>query len=180
MNLSFFDYVLAMTGSFMAGAINTLAGNGSVITLSILTDLVGLPGNIANGTNRVGVFLQSAASSRGFAKNKMLDITKSRHIIILTIIGAIMGVYTATIVSNAQFLTVFKYLLIVMLLVVLINPERWLIEAGIKKKNYHTGFLFPLFSCLDFMVVSFKWEWVFFFLLYLYFCPNIVLWKPML
>lgn len=137
MNLSFFDYVLAMTGSFMAGAINTLAGNGSVITLSILTDLIGLPGNIANGTNRVGVFLQSAASSRGFAKNKMLDITKSRHIIILTIIGAIMGVYTATIVSNAQFLTVFKYLLIVMLLVVLINPERWLIEAGIKKKLPH-------------------------------------------
>ena len=109
MNLSFFDYVLAMTGSFMAGAINTLAGNGSVITLSILTDLVGLPGNIANGTNRVGVFLQSAASSRGFAKNKMLDITKSSHIIILTVIGAILGVYTATIVSNAQFLIVFKY-----------------------------------------------------------------------
>ena len=43
MNLTLYEYILAMTGSFIAGAINTLAGNGSVITLSILTGLIGLP-----------------------------------------------------------------------------------------------------------------------------------------
>lgn len=108
----------------------------------------------------------------------MLDITKSRHIIILTIIGAIMGVYTATIVSNAQFLTVFKYLLIVMLLVVLINPERWLIEAGIKKLPHWISV--PAFLLLGFYGGFIQMGMGIFFLLYLYFCPNIVLWKPML
>ena len=61
---------IAVIGGFVAGVINTLAGNGSVITLSILTEVMGLPGNIANATNRVGVLLQGIASSTGFIKNK--------------------------------------------------------------------------------------------------------------
>ncbi len=133
MDLTMYEYILAMIGSFVAGAINTLAGNGSVIVLSILTDLVGLPGNVANGTNRVGILFQAIGSSSGFAKNKMLDLGKSRSIIILTIIGAIVGVYTATIVSNEQFLFVFKYLMVVMLLVIMVKPERWLRDTNIRK-----------------------------------------------
>ncbi|MFZ1751834.1 MAG: sulfite exporter TauE/SafE family protein [Saprospiraceae bacterium] len=132
MDLSIFQYVVALVGSFIAGAINTLAGNGSVITLSILTDLIGLPGNLANGTNRVGVLLQTAGSARGFAKNKMIDFTTSNHIIIWTVLGAIIGVYFATIISNDQFLFVFKYLMILMLLTILVKPERWLKNAEVK------------------------------------------------
>ena len=56
-------YLLALVGSFVAGAINTLAGNGSAITLTILTEVLGLPGTVANGTNRVGIATQSLASS---------------------------------------------------------------------------------------------------------------------
>lgn len=131
MNLSLIEYTLAMTGSFVAGAINTLAGNGSVITLSILTDLIGLPANVANGTNRVGVLLQAAGSGKGFAKNKVTDLSKSKHIIFLTIIGAIVGVLVATQVSNDQFMFVFKYLMIIMLLVILVKPERWLQDSDV-------------------------------------------------
>jgi uncharacterized membrane protein YfcA len=133
MDLTLFEYAIALTGSFMAGAVNTLAGNGSVITLSILTDLIGLPGNVANGTNRVGVLFQTIGSSSGFAKNKMIDLGKSKSIIILTILGAILGVFTAISVSNEQFLFVFKYLMLVMLLMVLVKPEKWLRTTEIKK-----------------------------------------------
>ena len=149
MNLTLFEYILAMAGSFIAGAINTLAGNGSVITLSILTDLIGLPGNMANGTNRVGVLLQAAGSGTGFAKNKMIDLAKSRDIILLTIIGAIGGVYTATIVSNEQFLAVFKYLMIIMLLIILVKPERWLTPSGLKN-NLSYWISIPAFLALGF------------------------------
>ena len=109
MDLSIWDYICVLVGCFVVGAINTLAGNDSVIALSILTDLVGLPANLANGTNRVGVLLQAAGSSTGFAKRKMIDLAASKDIIILTVVGAMGGVYTATIVSNEQFLFVFKY-----------------------------------------------------------------------
>ena len=116
-------------GSFIAGCINTLAGNGSAITLTILTEMLGLPPNVANGTNRVGIVAQGTASSWVFYKNKMLDLGRDRLLIITTTLGAVLGVYVATIVSNEQFKTVFSYLLVVMLFVILIKPKRWLRET---------------------------------------------------
>ena len=60
MQLEWYHYLIAILGSALAGSINTLAGNGSAITLTILTEPIGLPGNLANGTNRIGIFTQSA------------------------------------------------------------------------------------------------------------------------
>ena len=147
-DLTNFQFLLAFVGSFFAGAINTLAGNGSLITLTLLTELVGLPGNLANGTNRVGVFLQSAASSFGFRKHKLLDIKKSKTIIIWTMIGAISGVYVATIVSNDQFMFVFKYLMVLMLIVILVKPERWIHSSEPLKLPYWISI--PAFFALGF------------------------------
>ena len=122
-------YLIAVVGSFVAGCINTLAGNGSAITLTILTELLGLPPNVANGTNRVGIVAQGTASSWVFHKNKMLDWRRDKLLIVTTTIGAVFGVYLATMVSNDQFKTVFSYLMVVMLLVILIKPKRWLRET---------------------------------------------------
>jgi uncharacterized membrane protein YfcA len=121
--------VIAVLGGFLAGVINTLAGNGSAITLTIFTELMGLPGNIANATNRVGVLLQGIASSTGFIKNKKYaNVPNANLYIVISVIGAIIGVYAAMKISNDQFRQVFRYLLLVMLLVILVNPKRWLIK----------------------------------------------------
>ena len=124
-------YLIAIVGSFIAGCINTLAGNGSAITLTILTEVLGLPPNLANGTNRIGIVTQGAASSWIFYKHKMLDFRRDRLVITMTIIGAIAGVWTATEVSNEQFKTVFSYMMVVMLLVILVNPKRWLRQTDL-------------------------------------------------
>jgi len=122
-------YVIAVIGSTLAGAINTLAGNGSAITLTILTELMGLPGNLANGTNRVGIFTQSAAGVYAFHRNEKLDVNRSRIYIVLTSIGAVAGILFATQVSNEQFMSVFKVLMVLMLVVILVKPSRWLRET---------------------------------------------------
>ena len=59
MELEVYHYVIAIVGGLFAGILNTLAGNGSAITLTILTELLQLPGNLANGTNRVGIVIQT-------------------------------------------------------------------------------------------------------------------------
>lgn len=128
-------YIIAILGGFMAGCINTLAGNGSAITLTILTEVLGLPGNLANGTNRLGVFSQSAAASFAFYKNGKIDWKRSRLVVVLTTVGAIAGVLVAIWVSNEQFMEVFKYLMVVMLLVVLVKPKRWLREVTVEQKT---------------------------------------------
>ncbi len=142
--------IIAVLGGLLAGIINTLAGNGSAITLSIFTELMGLPGNMANGTNRVGVLFQSAASSAGFIKNdRYSNLSNSKIHIITAVIGAVIGVYVAMSISNDQFKLIFKYLLLVMLLVILVNPKRWLIKTS--ENAIHNPWLsIPAFWALGF------------------------------
>jgi uncharacterized membrane protein YfcA len=129
-----FLYSVAVLGGFLAGIINTLAGNGSAITLSILTELLGLPGNMANGTNRVGIMAQGITSTYAFHKNNKLNIKRSKDIIATTFIGAILGVLVAISVSNEQFKFVFKFLMVVMFFVILIKPSRWFKETDLEYK----------------------------------------------
>jgi uncharacterized protein len=124
--------VIAFSGAFIAGMINALAGNGSVITLTILTELLGLPGNIANGTNRVGVLMNAAGAMTGFAGKRDMEYRRYLKYILPVIFGALIGTIVATQVTHAQFMGVFKVLMIVMLIVILVKPERWLITHAEK------------------------------------------------
>lgn len=147
-NLSAAQYLIALSGSFLAGAINTLAGNGSIITLSILTDVMGIPANMANATNRVGIFLQSAGSVTGFSRHKQYTLQKSTSILLLTLAGSVLGVIMALWVSNEQFLFVFRYLMVVMLVIILVKPERWLHEN--EKSALPRTLSYPVFLILGF------------------------------
>ncbi|MDX2175780.1 MAG: TSUP family transporter, partial [Candidatus Sumerlaeia bacterium] len=59
---------LALLGAagLVGGFVNTLAGGGSLVTLPALL-LLGLPADVANATNRVGVLAQSVVAARGLA-----------------------------------------------------------------------------------------------------------------
>lgn len=122
------QYILLISGGFIAGCINTLAGYGSIICLTILMDVIGLPATIANGSNRLNVLSTGLIGSYIFHKNGKLDLKKGRIYIAITVIGAIIGIYIATIISNEAFKDIFKYLVIILFAMLLINPKRWLKE----------------------------------------------------
>ena len=149
MDYTLAEYSIIIFGSFIAGCINTLAGSGSAITLAILTEVMGLPGNIANGSNRVGVVAQGSMTSYVFYKNGKLDFKESKLIILLISVGALIGVYVATHISNDQFREVFKYLMISMLLIILIRPKRWLTANNVSIAQ-PTILTAPLFIALGF------------------------------
>lgn len=143
------QFAIAVGGGFIAGSINTLAGNGSAITLTILTEVLGLSPNLANGTNRIGVFMQSAAAARAFWRHGMLDLRRDGRYVVLITLGALWGVWVATRVSNEQFRTVFSYLMVVMLVVVLVNPKRWLRHTEVHRRP-PMWLAVPLFLALGF------------------------------
>lgn len=147
--MEWYIYFIAIAGGLVAGVINTLSGFGSAITLTILSEMMGLPGNIANGSNRIGVVAQGLSGSYGFYKNGRLEIKKHRLLLSCCFIGAMLGVYVAIIVSNEQFKTVFKYLMIAVFFVLLIKPKRWLNPPDAEAK-INPWFAIPLFLALGF------------------------------
>ena len=120
------EIIIAIAGGFIAGIINTLAGNGSAITLTILTEVLGLPPNVANGTNRVGILAQSVTSSVEFKRKGVLSMALMRPLLVPVLAGAFVGVSLAVTISNEGFRQIFGLLLIFLLITILIKPKRWL------------------------------------------------------
>lgn len=134
MDISLLDIIISVIGGFVAGGINTLAGFGSIITLSIYTEILGLPLVMANGTNRVNVFSNTSMASYVFYKNGKLDLKNHSLTIVIIFIFSIIGVYIAANISNEDFKSVFKYLLLFLLPIIIINPKRWIIKTDQKRK----------------------------------------------
>jgi len=130
MELEIYHYVIAIIGGFVAAIMNTLAGYGSIITLTILMDVLGLPANMANGTNRVNILANSIAGVVGYQRNGKLDLSNGKWILIAVCLGAVFGVLLAVNVSNDQFRAVFKYLIVVLFLSIVVKPKRWIRETS--------------------------------------------------
>jgi len=144
-----YQYNIAIVGGLAAGVINTLAGNGSAITLTILTEVLGLPPNVANGSNRIGVLFQSWTGSYAFHQGGKLPLKRSLKFIIPSVIGALLGVWVAVTVSNEAFKEVFRYLMILLLFVILIKPKRWLRPTDTEAKH-SLIWVIPVYLALGF------------------------------
>jgi uncharacterized membrane protein YfcA len=110
---------------FIAGFVNTLAGSGSLITLPILI-LLGLPANVANGTNRVGVLIQNIVAVATFRRRGALHATGTWKLIVPTVLGSVAGAELAVDLDEALLRRIIGMLMLVMLAVMLARPGRWI------------------------------------------------------
>ena len=106
------DSILILVGT-IAGFINTVAGGGSVIVLPALIIFIGLPAGIANGTNRVGIIIQTLFSAWGF-KSKGVSpfvLGKKKSIILglITLIGAVIGAEIAIDIPEKLFTKILSF-----------------------------------------------------------------------
>lgn len=126
MEISWYLYPLAILAGILAGIINTLAGSGSLVTLAML-DAMGIPANIANATNRVGVALQNIVGIATFRQSGNMQLgSESVWLIGPALIGAGLGAWLASILDAAAMRQIIGYIMIIMLVVILIKPNRWL------------------------------------------------------
>lgn len=112
---------------FIAGFINTLAGSGSLLTLPVLI-LLGLPANVANGTNRVGVTVQNIVAVAAFRQHGALDVRGTWLLVVPSVLGSLLGAMLAVDLDEALLRRVIGALMLAMLIVMLIKPERWIDE----------------------------------------------------
>lgn len=122
LDVSWLFYVLLVGTGLIAGVINTLAGGGSNLTLPALM-IMGLPADIANATNRIGVFLQCLVGVKGFDRHGKLERSDIGPILIPTLIGSGIGALCASFLPATYLKPVLLISMVVMALIILVKPS---------------------------------------------------------
>ncbi|MBN1118954.1 MAG: sulfite exporter TauE/SafE family protein [Bacteroidales bacterium] len=112
----FLMFVVLFFAGAVANFINIMAGGGSVITLGIMM-LLGIDPSVANGTNRISVFVGAGAGATAYKSEKFTDLKQSLIFSLCAIPGAIIGsVYSVSIEDE-----LFKNLIALVMIFVLIT-----------------------------------------------------------
>jgi len=124
--MTIFEISALIIGGALVGFINTLAGGGSIISLSILMYVMGLPANVANGTNRIAITLQTFTASFNFKKQEVLDWKKGLKLGVPSVIGSIVGAWIAVDIDEKVFERAMAIIMILMLGFIFYKPQIWL------------------------------------------------------
>ncbi len=127
--MDWYVYPILIAAGFGCGFINILAGSGSLITLPVLI-FIGLPVNVANGTNRVAILFQNIVGVSRFHRSGMLDFRQGLKLALPAVIGGILGAQIAVNLDQRTMEITIGILMIVMLISLLIKPKRWLEGRG--------------------------------------------------
>lgn len=107
------DAALLVGGGLVAGVVNTLAGGGSLVSVPLLV-LLGLPGNLANGTNRVGVLFQSAVASWRFGAEGVPGLRRALPVLLPVGAGSLLGAWGIAQLPDESFERAFGFVMLLL------------------------------------------------------------------
>ncbi|MBU0488075.1 MAG: sulfite exporter TauE/SafE family protein [Bacteroidetes bacterium] len=121
-----FDIILILVLSgIVVGFINTLAGSGTIISITVLT-MLGMPVAMANGTHRIAVLMQNLVAVGSAHKHKVLDWKKGWILAIPTTVGSVVGAYIAVEINHELFEKIIGVAMLVMMFMMFYKPDKWL------------------------------------------------------
>ena len=123
--MEWYLYLVVVAVGIVAGIINTLAAGGSLLTLPVLMAL-GLPPNMANGTNRIAILLQNVVGVRQFHKEKVMDFPSGFKLGIPAAAGAIAGAFIAVNLNDEVMKLAIAGVMILVFFLILLKPNRWI------------------------------------------------------
>lgn len=139
--------ILALIGTgIAAGFINTTAGGGSILTIPLLM-FIGLPANVANGTNRIAILLQNIIGVQTFRKQNVLNLNTDYKLAIPAIAGSVIGALIAVEINVDLLKNIIAGLMVVMLVIVVLKPDVWVKE--------HAGSAMAKPTVLQYMIFFF-------------------------
>jgi uncharacterized membrane protein YfcA len=128
--VEWWEALLLIVGGAAAGLINAVAGGGSTLTVPILV-LAGVPGNNANGSNRVGILTSNAAAATAFRKLGVRGLSRSAPVLAPIIAGSLIGAFAITRLTDENFERVFGLVMLPIIFLsirkprVKLNPDPW-------------------------------------------------------
>jgi uncharacterized membrane protein YfcA len=107
------EILMLVGGGIVAGVVNTLAGGASVLSVPLLV-LIGMPGNVANGTNRVGVLVHSFVASWRFRAAGFSGIRMALPVVAPITIGSLSGAYLMSLAADRTFERLFAVVMVLL------------------------------------------------------------------
>ncbi|RLD35441.1 MAG: sulfite exporter TauE/SafE family protein [Bacteroidetes bacterium] len=119
------EIIILIVAGFLLGFINTLAGGGSIVSLSVLM-MLGLPAPLANGTNRITIAIQTLTSAASFKQQKVLPMRKALYLSIPAVLGSLIGSWIAVDINEDVFEKAIGVIMIFMLVFILYKPQKFI------------------------------------------------------
>ncbi len=120
--MAWWEALLLIIGGLFAGAINTVAGGGSMLTVPLLV-LAGVPGNAANGSNRVGILTSNIAAVATFRRLGVDGVRHASRVVVPVVLGGLIGSFAVgRVLDDAAFERVFGLLMIPLVILSVRRP----------------------------------------------------------
>jgi len=126
--VEWWEALVLIGGGLAAGLINAVAGGGSTLTVPLLV-LVGVPGNSANGTNRVGILTSNAAAATAFRRLGVRGLSSSAPVLVPIVVGSLIGALAITRLTDDAFERLFGLLMLPIIFLSIRRP-RVQVEVG--------------------------------------------------
>lgn len=148
----FYKLLMLFSVGLVAGFINVMAGGGSTLTLPALI-FMGMDSALANGTNRVAVFIQNITAIVAFKQEKFSRFKFSLKLTLFTLPGAVIGSLVAVKISNELFQQILAIIMIGIIFTLLIPKSKknfstngdhynpWLVYPALFGIGFYGGFI---------------------------------------
>jgi uncharacterized membrane protein YfcA len=135
---------LYLEAGFCSGFLNTIASAGSALVLPLLVFL-GVPANIANGTNRVQIVIGRISSVVAFQRAKVIDWRNALILAIPAILGACLGASVAAVLKSKYIGWALTFAVFAAFVLLVTNAKKLLQEQKVDKPAltwWHLGLFF--------------------------------------
>lgn len=116
MELELWQGAVLIAVGIVGGFVNVMAGGGSLITVPVMV-FMGLPGPVANGTNRIAILAQNLTAIVTFARRGFSDYRLSLTLAACAIPGALAGALVGTQLEGVWFNRALALIMIAVMLV---------------------------------------------------------------
>ena len=121
MDLGWWQAALLAGVGVLAGFLNVMAGGGSLLTVPAMVFL-GVPGPVANGTNRIAILAQNLAAAAAFFRRGYRELFLSLSLAACAIPGAVLGAMAGVRLEGPWFNRVLAVVMLGVMLVMQFRP----------------------------------------------------------
>lgn len=118
MDLAIWQYILLTCAGVIAGWLNVMAGGGSMLTVPIML-FMGMPGPVANGTNRIAILAQNISAVATFFHKGFRHFQLGFSLAAASVPGAIAGALVGVRLEGEWFDRVLAIIMIVMMILMM-------------------------------------------------------------